>query len=116
MPEDQFFLAPQHFMRTFVAIRVRVLLHELLKLDINKAAGPDRIGARILRERAKEIAIPLTIICRRLLYEGVWPDVWKVHYLAAIYKRSAVHNPANYRGIHLSALCLKWLSVSLVAL
>ena len=60
-------------MKTFVAIRTRTVLYELLKLDINKATGPDRIGALILRELASEIAIPLAIICRRLLREGVWP-------------------------------------------
>ena len=80
-------------MKTFVAIRTRAVLHELLNLDINKATGPDRIGARILRELASEIAIPLAIICRRLLCEGVWPDAWKIHYLVAIYKRAATHNP-----------------------
>ena len=104
MPEDQFFPALDHFMKTFVAIRTRTVLYELPKLDINKATGPDRIGALILRELASEIAIPLAIICRRLLREGVWPDVWKIHYLVAIYKRGAVHSPPNYRGVHLTCM------------
>ena len=107
MSEDQFLPAPDHFMKTFVAIRTRTVLYELLKLDINKATGPDRIGPCILRELASEIAIPLAIICRRLLREGIWPDVWKIHYLVAIYKRGAVHSPPNHCGVHLTSMMSK---------
>jgi len=105
--EDQFVAAPVNHMNHFVAIRTRSVAAELSKLDEKKATGPDRISARILRVLAFVLALPLAIICRRLLYEGVWPDIWKVHFLTAIFKRGLVHNPCNYRGIHLTCIVSK---------
>ena len=105
--EDQFVSAPTHQMSQFVAIRVRSVEAELNKLDEKKATGPDRISARILRVLASVIALPLAILWRRLLYEGAWPDIWKIHFLTAIFKRGVVHNPFNYRGIHLTCIVSK---------
>ena len=105
--EDQFVPAPTNHMNHFVAIRTRVVAAEFSKLDEKKATGPDRISARILRVLVSVIALPLAIICRRLLYEGVWPDIWKIHFLIAIFKRGVVHNPGNYRGIHLTSIVSK---------
>ena len=48
--------------------RVTQLLREL---SPHKACGPDGLSARILRECAEEIAIPLDIICRLSALRGV---------------------------------------------
>jgi len=105
--EDQFVPAPEHRMSSFIAIRTRQVEKQLSCLDENKATGPDRMSACILRKLASVLALPLAIICRRLLYEGAWPEIWKVHYLVAIYKRGVVHNPGNYRGVHLTSILSK---------
>ena len=102
MREDQYVPAPVHHMHDFVAIRTRTVERELATLNVNKATGPDRIGARILRVLASVLALPLAILCRRLLSEAVWPEAWKIHYLVPIFKRGVVHSPNNYRGVHLT--------------
>ena len=80
---------------------------ELKNLDTNKATGPDQIGARISKELAAEIAIPMAILSRRILNEACWPNIWKIHYLAPVFKRKSVYAPGNYRGVHLTAIASK---------
>ena len=50
-----------------VVLRSRRALKLLASLDKLKATGPDHIPASILKRIAKEIGVPLTILCRRLL-------------------------------------------------
>ena len=83
-------------MQKFPAIRARTVERELKNLDINKATGPDQIGARILKELSAEIAVPIAILCRRILNEACWPTIWKTHYLAPVFKRKSVYAPGNY--------------------
>jgi len=105
--EDQFVAEPLMTMQHFPAIRARTVERELRNLDINKATGPDHIGARILKELSAEIAVPIAILCRRILNEACWPEIWKVHYLAPVFKRKSVYAPGNYRGVHLTAIASK---------
>jgi hypothetical protein len=105
--EDQFVAEPLMTMQHFPAIRARTVERELRNLDINKATGPDHIGARILKELSAEIAVPIAILCRRILNEACWPKIWKVHYLAPVFKRKSVYAPGNYRGVHLTAIASK---------
>ena len=70
-------------------------------------SGSDRLAARILRELAGVLALPLTILCRRILYEAFWPTRWRVHLVIPIYKKAAVSDAGNYRGIHLTSIVSK---------
>ena len=91
----------------FIALRTRYTLKIMKKLDEAKATGPDNIPASILRMIAESIALPFTILCRRLLAEGIWPDIWKLHQICPLYKRLSAFNPSNYRGIHLTSILSK---------
>ena len=71
--EDQYVARPQQVMQEFVAIRTRAVYKELHALDVNKSTGPDLIGARILKELAAVLALPIAILCRRILFESCWP-------------------------------------------
>ena len=53
-----------------VVLRSRRALKLLASLDESKATGPDHIPASILKRIAKEICVPFTILCRRLLQEA----------------------------------------------
>ena len=77
---------PLQWMTSFIAIRARQVYQELKAIDVNEATGPDLISARILKTLASQLAVPLAILCRRLLYEGVWPECWKIHHLVPIFK------------------------------
>ena len=100
--ELQFVPAPTHIMQGFVVIRTRDVLKVLQHVDENKATGGDTIGNRILKELASVLAIPISILCRRILHEGVWPKAWQDHLLVPIFKRSSVYQASNHRGVHLT--------------
>ena len=46
-------------------------------LNVHKASGPDDISARIIRECANQLVVPITIICQLSLKQGVYPSKWK---------------------------------------
>ena len=94
-------------MRQPIILRTRSTESILRKLDVKKATGPDNIGALILRTLARELAIPLTILFRRMLQEGKWPSRWKLHFLVPIFKRGSTYLASNYRGVHLTTIMSK---------
>ena len=77
------------------------------KLDESKATGPDKIPATILKRIGDLIAQPFTILCRRLLHEGCWPRIWRLHQICPLYKRKTVFHARNFRGIHLTTILSK---------
>ena len=52
---------------------VRRLLQQLV---VGKACGPDGLSARILRECAKELAVPLSKLFQKSLRDGMFPEQW----------------------------------------
>ena len=102
-----FFGHPDAELDEMVCMRSRYTLKLLKTLDVSKATGPDRISASILRRIAKFIAVPFTRLCRRLLHEGCWPSIWRLHLICLLYKRGSAFIPGNYRGIHLTLILAK---------
>ncbi len=102
-----FFGAPDPELSGFVVLRSRYTAKLFKALDESKATGPDQIPVSILKQIGKEIATPFTRLCRRLLKEGCWPRVWRVHHICPLYKRGSAFNPGNYRGVHLTAVLSK---------
>ena len=49
----------------------------LRSLPIGKAAGPDRINNRLLKELAKRLALPLSDLFDFSLSSGSMPHIWK---------------------------------------
>ena len=105
--EDQFVARPANVQKEFIATRARSTYKCLSILDVSCATGPDRISARILRELARVLALPLTILCRRILYEACWPSRWEVHNVVPIFKKASVYDHANYRRVHLTSIVSK---------
>ena len=91
---------PQH---GFLRLRVRTVLKLLRNLDEHSGTGPDRLPARILKRCATELALPVTLLTRKLLAEGRWPQCWRTHWVHAIHKRKSRADARNYRGVHLTA-------------
>ncbi len=81
----------------------------LNSLKANKAAGPDRISPRLLKELAEQLYMPLTILYQNSIDTGIVPDQWKTALVTPIYKKGDKHNPANYRPVSLTAVCCKML-------
>ena len=75
----------------------------LAHLDTSSATGPDLLPTRILRECAAQLASPLQLLACRILKTGRWPEIWIEHWIVPLYKRKAVYDAMNYRGIHLTS-------------
>ncbi|KAK3102283.1 hypothetical protein FSP39_010205 [Pinctada imbricata] len=85
-------------------------VHKLLtKLGPHKAAGPDEIKPRVLKELADCIAPILTIIFNRSLDRGEVPSDWRNARVTPIYKKGDRYKAENYRPISLTCICCKLL-------
>ncbi len=90
-------------MRTgFLRLRVRTVLKILKNLDETSGTGPDLLPARILKNCAHELALPVTLLARKLLREHRWPLCWRQHWVHGIYKKGSKALGKNYRGVHLT--------------
>ena len=65
------------------------------------------LPARLLKEAAKELQLPVTMLARRILDEAIWQAAWRFHHVVPLYKRKSVYDPMNYRGIHLTSVLSK---------
>ena len=72
-----------------------------------KAAGPDELPARVLKESAKEISAILTMIFQRSYESGTIPDDWSSARISAIYKKGDKSTPSNYRPVSLTCIICK---------
>lgn len=80
-------------------------VYNLIKsLDLNKSAGPDSIPAIFIVKCAKSLTLPLSLIYRRSLMEGIVPSIWKKAFVTPIHKKGSRNMIENYRPI--SKLCL----------
>lgn len=81
---------------------------KLLKnLNPGKAAGPDEIPVRLLRELAPEITPVVTSVIRQSLSSGTLPKTWKDAWITPVFKKGARNNPANYRPVSLTCVICK---------
>ena len=76
----------------------------LENLKTNKAAGPDGIPPRILKELASELAPILCNIYQRSLRDGILPKVWKYGHVTPIFKKGKKVLPNNYRPVSLTSI------------
>ena len=78
----------------------------LLSLNPNKAAGPDEVEARMLKECAGVMAPKLQQIFRESLDKGVVPRQWKEAHIVPIHKGGSKAVMGNFRPVALtSAIC-----------
>ena len=89
--------------KTPCPLREQAAEKTLADLDEHSGTGPDLLPARILKYCAKQLAFPVLQLALLIWNSGEWPESWRVHWIAPIYKRGAVFLPQNYRGVHLTA-------------
>ena len=90
-----------------INITAEDIMKRLLKLDINKSAGPDNIHSKILREVAEPFSPVLESIYRKSLDEGILPHQWKKANVVPLHKKGSRKTPGNYRPVSLTAICCK---------
>ena len=60
-------------------LRTKASENILKNLDADKATGPDALPAKILKICSAQLAVPVTLLARRMLSCEVWPGCWKSH-------------------------------------
>ena len=90
-----------------IHVTERGILKQLHALDTTKAAGPDGIPTRVLKETANETAAYLQIIFQQSLDTGSVPTDWKHANITAIYKKGKRDEPSNYRPVSLTSVTCK---------
>ena len=79
----------------------------LQNLNPNKAAGPDLLPTRMLKEVAKEIAPVLAFIFQQSYDTSQVPSDWQFANVTAVFKKGEKTNPANYRPVSLTCILCK---------
>ena len=79
----------------------------LLNLNANKAAGPDELHGKLLKNTAKESAPLLQAIFQCSIESGEIPEAWKKATISPVYKKSDRSDPANYRPVSLTCISCK---------
>ena len=83
------------------------IVEAINKLNKNSAAGPDGIPSIFLINTKEYLKKPLKLIMRKSIDDGVVPDVFKLVYIAPVYKRGSKLNPANFRPVSLTSHVMK---------
>ena len=85
-------------------------VHDLLgNLQPNKAAGPDGIHPRVLKEIKDDLAPVLVDFFQRSLNSGEVPDDWKEANVSPAFKKEDKYKASNYRPISLTSIVCKLL-------
>ena len=92
----------------FNIIDARGSFGELLnRLNKSKAAGLDKISARLIRECADLICIPIRDIFNQSISQGIFPDDWKCAKVTPLFKQGDRDDLNNYRPISVISVMAK---------
>ena len=86
---------------TFTVNQVR---DKLLKLQENKAPGPDGFHSMVMRRCVSELAVPLCAIFQESYESGQLPQDWKLANICAIFKKGSKQDAGNYRPVSLTSV------------
>ena len=73
----------------------------LSKLSGDKSIGPDGLSGEFLYMLKSVLSYPLSLLFRKSLDEGIYPDILKLSTVKPIYKSGDKSNVVNYRPISL---------------
>ena len=91
---------------TITEAGVRKLLNDV---NPNKAAGPDGIPSRFLKEFSEQISPGLTLVMQASLKQSTIPDDWRHALVAPVFKpgKNDKSKASNYRPISLTSISCK---------
>ena len=76
-------------------------------MDSLHITGPDKLHPRILKEIAKEISLPLSIIYNNSFITGNIPQQWRFASITALFKNGDRKFAGNYRPVSLTCILCK---------
>ena len=83
------------------------VLSLLLNINSSKAAGPDGIHGRVLKNCAYSLAYPLSLLFNLSFSTGCIPPDWKLASVVPVFKKGDKSSVENYRPISLTSLVMK---------
>ena len=83
---------------------VEKLLHGL---NQEKAASPDKISPRVIKELSGVLSKPLSYIFQHSIESETVPAQWKSALVTLIFKKGDKHSATNYRPVSLTAVSCK---------
>ena len=92
-----------------IQVTEKGVLKLLQALNISKAAGPDGIRPKVLKELSSELAPIFTLLFQASLHQQSIPNIWKHANVTPIYKKGDKTNPSNYRPVSLTCISCKLL-------
>ena len=78
----------------------------LLSINPTKAAGPDELPSKVLKEIGREIAGALAFVVQQSYEEGAIPKDWSAR-ISAICKKGDKDTTTNYRPVSLTCIICK---------
>ena len=87
-----------------IHITTEGVLKLLSNLISHKAAGPDQISPRIMKEMADTLAPALTTIFQKSIQTGEVPKDWRTADVTPIYKKGQKYVAANYQPVSLTCM------------
>ena len=91
--------------------RIEVTLQGVLNLlksqNEDKAAGPDDIHPKLLKETANEMAPVFTHFLKQSLSSGSIPEDWEIATICPLHKKGDKSIPENYRPVSLTSIVCK---------
>ncbi|MCP4493849.1 MAG: hypothetical protein GY820_42090 [Gammaproteobacteria bacterium] len=64
--------------------------------------GPDKIHGKVLKNCARSLSIPLSILFKISYYSGILPTDWKLAHIVPVHKKGSKSEVENYRPISCS--------------
>jgi len=90
-----------------VSIDVQGVMAKLRRLNKQKSTGGDGVTPYVLNECAEVLAIPLCIIFKKSLTEGVVPSYWRSANVTPLFKKGSRLDPGNYRPVSITSVPCK---------
>ena len=92
---------------TDIELEPHIVEKKLRNLKLNKAAGMDGIHTNILKALSEEMSLPLCMIFKKSLDQGVVPFDWRAANVVPLYNKGSKNLPSNYRPVSLTSVVCK---------
>ena len=90
---------PENHTFEFKEVTYQQIMKILQTTKPSKAAGIDKVPAKLIKDGANEIAAPLTFLINTSLQSGIFPTSEKIAIITPLYKSGDRTNIDNYRPI-----------------
>lgn len=92
-----------------IEINEDIVLQQINDLPNNMIGGPDGIPNLFIKNCARSLIVPITLMLKKSLDSSYIPELWKTSFISPIYKSCIRNNIENYRGVALQNVIPKLL-------